>query len=593
MSKQSKQLSNSFSTGGGGVNFETRVQAAFVVLMMARGFAPCLPPWPIKKIKLQGKYIGFETDDLIVYVKDESSKREAKLLAQVKHSIKITINDPTFSDVIQAAWNDFQNPEIFRCETDVIALVTGPLSATDISSVRPLLESARNSEDVDDFFTRIEMANFSSDKMRTKLKVFQSQITRANNGNDISKEQLWKFLKCFYLLGYDLDIKAGVTLSLLHSLIGQYSSENVHSLWSMVVDEVQSVNQNAGTISSERISPSVREVFTRKLIQTIPQAFVKKEETETVSDLIQVKYITVLGIVNLIGSWSEKHDADRLVIEKLSCSNYSSWIEKIREALLQSGEQISLKNGRWKINERQKTWQALGQGIFDDHLDRFKELAVSVFRERDPQFDLLPEERYAASIHGKVLHHSHSLRKGMAESLALLGCNPKSLTSCSLGKVEITSRLVVREILSNADWVLWGSLNEFLPLFAEAAPDEFLNVVENALDDTPCPFDELFVQEGNGIYGGNYMTGLLWALETLAWNEQFLTRVTVIFGGLAAKDPGGNWANRPSNSLTTIFLPWLPQTNASIEKRITAIKTLLREFPNIAWKTLLSLLPNT
>jgi hypothetical protein len=66
----------------------------------------------------------------------------------------------------------------------------------------------------------------------------------------------------------------------------------------------------------------------------------------------------------------------------------------------------------------------------------------------------------------------------------------------------------------------------------------------------------------------------------------------VILGDLASRDPGGQWANRPANSLTTILLPWFPQTTASIEKRKVTLKTLQREFPPVAWKLLLCLLPN-
>jgi hypothetical protein len=46
------KISNPFSTGSGGAHFEAHVQASFVILMLAGGFAPCMPNWPIKKIKL-------------------------------------------------------------------------------------------------------------------------------------------------------------------------------------------------------------------------------------------------------------------------------------------------------------------------------------------------------------------------------------------------------------------------------------------------------------------------------------------------------------------------------------------------------------
>jgi len=103
--------------------------------------------------------------------------------------------------------------------------------------------------------------------------------------------------------------------------------------------------------------------------------------------------------------------------------------------------------------------------------------------------------------------------------------------------------------------VQWASLNDLLPLLAEAAPREFLDAVEHALNSDPCPFDTVFAQEGPAIMGNNYLTGLLWALETLAWDAEYLTRVVVILGELAARDPGGNWANRPANSLAEILLP--------------------------------------
>ena len=113
MSQKPKQLRNSFSTGGGGINFETRVQTAFTVLMLTGGFAPCLPTWPVKKIKLQGKYTGYETDDLIVFVENADGKKTGKLLGQVKHTIKITEGDKVFGEVIQAAWRDFKNTGLF------------------------------------------------------------------------------------------------------------------------------------------------------------------------------------------------------------------------------------------------------------------------------------------------------------------------------------------------------------------------------------------------------------------------------------------------------------------------------------------------
>jgi len=591
MRNSKKQLSNPTSTGGLGIHFENRVQASLVALMLTGGFSPCLPTWPIKKIKLQGKYQNYNIDDLIVYSEQQDGNRSAKLIGQIKHTISVTKSDEEFSDVIQSAWSDFNNKDNFSEDTDVIALICGPLSGTDTYDVRALLRQAEYSEDAADFIRRVKLSKFTSKIQRDKLEVFKFHLKIANDNIDLSDEQLWRFLKSFHLLIYDLDIK-GVILSLLHSLIGQYSQENVNAIWTQLIDEVEWRSENAGIITVDLIPDSIRAAFQRRVIEIIPPDLVKTTLPLEKRDWAHVQYAPELTIANLLGSWNEQSAADKIIAGQLAKEDFDTWIPKIRELLLYPGSPITLKNGIWTVTERQELWQTLGSRLFDDNLDVFKQCVVTVLAERDPRFDLPTEERYAASIHGKVLTHSYHLRKGLAESLALIGSNSEAFSNCSMGKHETITILTIREIFHNSDSVLWGSLDNLLPLLAEASPNEFLIAVEAALKQTPCPFHELFKQEGHGITCANYLTGLLWALETLAWDEQYLVSVSVILGELATHDPGGNWVNRPSNSLTTIFLPWFPQTTATIEKRKVAFQTLQKEFPEIAWEILLSLLPN-
>ena len=262
--------------------------------------------------------------------------------------------------------------------------------------------------------------------------------------------------------------------------------------------------------------------------------------------------------------------------------------ENIEDALQHVPSLIGLTNGKWRIIERKKLWHELGSKIFDRHLDELKQCAVTVLSERDPQFELAPEQRWAAQFYGKVLKYSPELRKGLAETLALLGAKPDALTNCSRNKAEATAVIAIREILESADLVLWGSLNDLLPILAEAAPGQFLDAVEKALRQTPCPFDDLFPRESSDR---NYLTGLLWALETLAWDAEHFVHTCVVLGKLAERDPVGNSMNCPAHSLATILLPWRPQTTAPIGKRKVAVNTLQQEVPEVTWKLLLSLLP--
>jgi hypothetical protein len=326
--------------------------------------------------------------------------------------------------------------------------------------------------------------------------------------------------------------------------------------------------------------------------QTIPQAISETLPPHKIKDWNTSEFADALVVANLIGGWNEHCEADLDIIRQLLNGPFDAWQDRIRQVLQFPDSPLSVRNGIWKIRDRKELWQTLGPCVFDNHLDRIKVCSLVVLKERDPQFEVEPSERFAARIYGKNMDYSEHIRKGIAETLALLGSLPAPLSHCTRDKPDTVSVLVIRELFAEADWVLWGSLNGLLPVLAEASPTEFLTAVEKAIYKTPCPFDEQFAQEGETIFDQNYMTGLLWALEGIAWDAEHLVRTTVALGKLAERDPGGQWANSPADSLSTIFLPWLPQTTASIKKRKVAIKTLLKEFPDVAWKLLIELLPN-
>ena len=441
--------------------------------------------------------------------------------------------------------------------------------------------------------TKVELANASSQQKRNKLRAFRHHLEKANDDNAVSDADFFQFLRHFRLMGYDLDFEAGVVLSLLQTVIGLHTRDNPAAMWSRILDEVQSANQSAGTLTKEKLPEDIRNAFRRAGDRTIPADISRTLVPPTRPDWSQYEHAAELMIAGLVGSWDERSAADTVIVGQLAEEDYTGWILKVRKALQEPSTPLVQRNGVWSVSERMVLWQELGSRVFDDHLDRLRQTVAAVLTERDPRFELVPEERYTASIQGKVLIHSHVLRQGLASSLALLGNYPEALTNCSVGKAEAVATLTIRDIFDGSDWQLWASLNNLLPLLAEATPSEFLDAVETALHQTPCPFDELFSQEGRGITGGNYMVGLLWSLETLAWDEDQLVRVSVILGELADRDPGGDWSNRPSNSLATILLPWFPQTIAPIEKRKAAMTTLQKQVPKAAWQLLLNLLPSS
>ena len=59
-------ISNPFSTGGGGASFEVRIQASFVAAMLCGGRVPSLPEGTLTDIELQTRRSGIATDDALV-----------------------------------------------------------------------------------------------------------------------------------------------------------------------------------------------------------------------------------------------------------------------------------------------------------------------------------------------------------------------------------------------------------------------------------------------------------------------------------------------------------------------------------------------
>ena len=567
-----KKLSNPVSTGGGGVNFEAQVQAFFVTLMLTNGYAPCLPEWPITKINLQGKIDDYATDDLIVFVKNPNGNEQRKLLVQVKRSIKITKSDAVFGGVMSDAWNDFNNPNVFTKGKDAIALITGPINTAG-EAVIWLCEHARaNPDDPGRFFKNVNTPNFCSNEKRKKLEVLRHHLKTANNNNSITDETFHQFLKSFYLLNYDFG-ENGVVSSLIKSNISQSSQKSPEDLWSRILKFTSNVNQHAGSITQSNMPNDL------------------KREFITHSNWVQHPDALYLALMILIGNWNENNKDDTEAITKLLEIEHKDWQLKALNILHSSDSPLSLSNGIWKIVNKAELWAQLGSYITDHKLNLFKSIAVNVLKEHDPAFELPTNERYAANIYGKVLEHSRELREGIAEGLAILGSKPEVCSYTSNGMAETTSILSIREIFTDADWITWGSLNDLLPDLAEAAPAEFLKAVEDALHLTSCPFDKLFDEESNGITGRTYLTGLLWALERLAWDERYLVRVCVVLGELASHDPGGKWLNRPANSLTTILMPWRPRTLAPINKRKAAMQALLKEQPDVGLNLIIQLLP--
>ena len=291
----------------------------------------------------------------------------------------------------------------------------------------------------------------------------------------------------------------------------------------------------------------------------------------------------------LVGAWDENKETDRQALQEIARKPYNDILTTITRWANDSDPPIRCVRGIWQIISREDSWQLISRYITSDDLNVFERVALGYLGSKNPLYELEPEEQHFANILGKEFSHSEHLRKGLVETLALLGTRPVSSSNTSISFQECAKHIVYK-LLNNADWVVWSSFSPHLPLLAEAAPETFLEAVEENLFSDDLPILKLFRERG--VLGATSShTDLLWALEGLAWNEELLARIAILLAKLARLDPGGKLSNRPINSLIEIFKLWHPQTSASTERRLSVLSTLSKREPDVGWQLNLSLIP--
>ncbi|XOZ34407.1 hypothetical protein ACMDCT_04040 [Halomonadaceae bacterium KBTZ08] len=302
----------------------------------------------------------------------------------------------------------------------------------------------------------------------------------------------------------------------------------------------------------------------------------------------------------LAGAWVDDHRGgvanesagDRDVIAALAGQPFHDYRAALTELTTLPDAPVMRVKGYWRITAPVDALHLLAPYLTDEHLSTLREKAFDLLSQRDPALDLPPGERYMAQIRGKVLGHSGALREGILGTFALLAHFTEGLETLHTStRPQDVGFHLVRDLLSGAPAERWLSLAGNLDDLAEVSPKAFLSAIEESLAHEIPSVMALFEEEGDVFTSGCRHANLLWGLESLAWEPRLLPRACLVLAGLAARDPGGRWANRPSGSLRDIFLPWRPATFASLDDRIAALDAVLAAQPEVGWSLLVSLAP--
>lgn len=294
----------------------------------------------------------------------------------------------------------------------------------------------------------------------------------------------------------------------------------------------------------------------------------------------------------LCGGWENGNAKDRAALEALDGRrSYDEILQSYRRFLASEDAPLDHVAGSWVVRAPMDAFIEAGHLIGDDHLRRFETVARRVFSELEPEPD--PNDPIGLS---KIDDERHSdlLREGLATTLLLLAVwEEPAEVPIPRGEGQRLANALVRNLpgLASNERVI-SSLQNQLPLLAEAAPIPLLEALEHALEGEVENLQNILADKAGFLGPHSTHPPLLWALETLAWDPDYFSRAVMGLAQLDALDGGNNRAgNRPLNSLREIFLPWHPNTNAGVTLRLAVLDMLIATMPDVAWRLIKAIMP--
>lgn len=294
----------------------------------------------------------------------------------------------------------------------------------------------------------------------------------------------------------------------------------------------------------------------------------------------------------LAGSWNENSLGDKKIIEALSGMEYEIYIEKLQPWTLHKDPPVIKIGSLWKITSALDAWSILAPNTRRKDFDLLQKNSLLVLSELNPALELEPERRMMAEFLGKKYEYSSVLKKGMLHGLIMIAVFAKDFKIQGIDEPQRFVNSIIKSLLSGADGRKLCSLYSNMPGFAEAAPETFLSEIEEALDKRPECIQELFIETSSYFAPQSHHTGLLWALESLATEDSYLLRATILLGRLSAYDHMVTITNKAMNTLKEIYVPWYVQIDTPFDKRQLVLEKLGEKLPDTAWSLMINLLPD-
>lgn len=278
----------------------------------------------------------------------------------------------------------------------------------------------------------------------------------------------------------------------------------------------------------------------------------------------------------LLGEWHEEWQGDKDLVELITEKNYNNYIEEITP-LLFTDEAPLIRIGKiWKIKSPFDLLRQLGSYITSSHLDRFAEVVEWVLQDDDPDAEDKMNEKGLRWWQNKQAF-SGRIKEGVYQSLTLL-----SIVPCHIQDNKDWVDSFIENKFKDFDLKRYLTHRHNLQWLVEASPSSFIKFVQDDIKKGSPLLNQIMdvKHKDFSIIGTEiFYTELLFALETLAWDKQYLFDTTDILMHLCSYPNDSNYANKPINTLLSIYRFRLPQTYAPFETRLEILKSCATKNP--------------
>ena len=267
----------------------------------------------------------------------------------------------------------------------------------------------------------------------------------------------------------------------------------------------------------------------------------------------------------LVGKWIGTNKDDQSILESLSGITYDKYELILQTHLVEEDAPLIRIGNIWRVRSPYDAMCYAEKMLNDSLLEKYKKVCNDLIQDYDHDIvDILKN----AGIQYRISQQKYSsdIKEGTLQNLCLIQLFAKDCQS--------RFRKRIKEIvdLLFSDWDLAKFLsNRFcITKLAEASPESFLNFIEKLPEEM---LSEIFKPRESIICPNIYYLEILYAIEMLAWDKEYLNRATELLLRFSEYENKSNWTNRPSNSLYGIYRLIAPQTYVSFEDRLAVLKS--------------------